>query len=37
MSTAGWDHRTSDTLMDGLTVDAVEAVVHGLWQRLEAR
>lgn len=30
----GFDHRTSDTLMDGLTVDAVEAAIADLWQGL---
>jgi ADP-heptose:LPS heptosyltransferase len=34
MSAPGFDHRTTDTLMDGLTVDAAEAAVRGLWQRL---
>lgn len=29
----GFDHRTSDTLMDTLTVDAAEAAARGLWQR----
>jgi ADP-heptose:LPS heptosyltransferase len=27
----GFDHRTTGTLMDGLTVDAVEAAARGLW------
>ena len=30
----GFDHRTSETLMDGLTVDAVEAAIAELWQGL---
>jgi lipopolysaccharide heptosyltransferase III len=34
MSAPDFDHRTSDTLMDGLSVDAAEAAVRGLWQRL---
>jgi len=34
MSTPGFDYRTTDTLMDGLSVDAAEAAVRGLWQRL---
>jgi len=29
----GFDHRTSGTLMDGLTVDAVEAAARELWAR----
>jgi lipopolysaccharide heptosyltransferase III len=33
MSRADFDHRTSDTLMEGLSVDAAEAAVRGLWQR----
>jgi heptosyltransferase III len=28
----GFDHRTTGTLMDGLTVDAVEAAAHRLWR-----
>jgi len=27
----GFDHRTTDTLMDGLSVDAAEAAAHKLW------
>ena len=27
----GFDHRTTDTLMDGLSVEAVEAAAHQLW------
>jgi ADP-heptose:LPS heptosyltransferase len=27
----GFDHRTTDTLMDGLSVDAAEAAAHRLW------
>ncbi len=34
MSAPDFDHRTSDTLMDGLSVDAAEAAVRGLWHRL---
>jgi heptosyltransferase III len=34
MSAPEFDHRTTDTLMDGLSVDAAEAAVRGLWQRL---
>jgi len=30
----GYDHRTTDTLMDSLTVDAVEAAAAELWQRV---
>lgn len=30
-----YDHRTTDTLMDGLTIDAVETAANGLWQRVE--
>ena len=30
----GFDHRTTDTLMDGLSVDAAEAAAGGLWSRL---
>ena len=29
----GYDHRTTDTLMESLTVDAVAAAVVALWQR----
>jgi hypothetical protein len=28
----GFDHRTTDTLMDGLSVDAAEAAAHKLWR-----
>ena len=28
----GFDHRTTDTLMDGLSVDAAEAAAHQLWR-----
>lgn len=28
----GFDHRTTDTLMDGLSVNAVEAAARGLWR-----
>lgn len=34
---ADFDHRTSDSLMDSLTVDAVETAVHDLWQNIRAR
>ena len=34
MSAPDFDHRTTDTLMDGLSVDAAEAAVRRLWQRL---
>ena len=34
MSEPDFNHRTTDTLMDGLSVDAAEAAVRGLWQRL---
>jgi ADP-heptose:LPS heptosyltransferase len=27
----GFDHRTTDTLMDGLSVDAAEAAARRLW------
>ncbi len=27
----GFDHRTTDTLMDGLSVDAAETAAHRLW------
>jgi ADP-heptose:LPS heptosyltransferase len=30
----GFDHRTTDTLMDSLSVEAVEAAAHALWSRL---
>ena len=29
----GFDHRTTDTLMDSLSVEAVEAAARGLWAR----
>ena len=32
----GYDHRTTGTLMDGLTVDAVEAAARALWARCAA-
>lgn len=35
MGAPGWNHRTSDTLMDGLEVDAVERVTRGLLERVE--
>ncbi len=34
---AGFDHRTTGTLMDGLTVDAAEAAARDLLRRLEQR
>ena len=34
MARPGYDHRTTDTLMDGLTVDAVAAAVADLAERL---
>src|SRR5437763_3752436 len=34
MSAPDFDYRTTDTLMDGLSVDGAEAAVGGLWQRL---
>ena len=30
----GFDHRTTDTLMDSLSVEAVQEAVHLLWQRV---
>lgn len=30
---SGYDHRTTDTLMDSLTVDMAEAVARQLWER----
>ncbi len=30
----GYDHRTTDTLMDSLTVDAAEAAARRLWARV---
>jgi hypothetical protein len=30
----GYDHRTTDTLMDSLSVDAAEAAVMRLWARV---
>ncbi|MEQ8192976.1 MAG: glycosyltransferase family 9 protein [Rhodospirillales bacterium] len=33
----GFDHRTSGTLMDTLSVDAAEAAAHALWQRLAGK
>ena len=32
----GFDHRTTDTLMDGLSVDAAEAAAHRLWRSVES-
>jgi ADP-heptose:LPS heptosyltransferase len=34
MGAPGFDYRTTDTLMDSLSVDAAEAAVRGLWRRL---
>ncbi|HVH73819.1 MAG TPA: glycosyltransferase family 9 protein [Stellaceae bacterium] len=31
----GFDHRTTGTLMDGLTVDAAEAAAYRLWERVQ--
>ena len=31
----GYDHRTTDTLMDGLSVDRAEEAARALWRRLE--
>lgn len=36
VGTPGYDHRTTGTLMDSLTVDAVEAAVRDLWRRAGA-
>ena len=30
----GFDHRTTDTLMDSLSVEAAEAAARRLWQRV---
>ena len=30
----GFDHRTTETLMDGLSVDAAEAAAHRLWRSI---
>jgi heptosyltransferase-3 len=32
----GFDHRTTGTLMDGLSVDAAEAAARRLWQSVES-
>ena len=32
----GFDHRTTDTLMDGLSVDAAEAAARRLWHSIES-
>jgi ADP-heptose:LPS heptosyltransferase len=32
----GFDHRTTDTLMDGLSVDAAEAAARRLWRAVES-
>ena len=34
--TPDYDHRTTDSLMDGLTVDAVEEAASALWRRAQA-
>jgi ADP-heptose:LPS heptosyltransferase len=34
MFTPGFDHRTTDTLMDSLSVDAAEKAAHALWLRV---
>lgn len=34
MSAPDFDYRTTDSLMDSLSVDTAEAAVRGLWQRL---
>jgi heptosyltransferase III len=36
VSAPGYDHRTADTQMDSLTVDAVEAAARRLWSRVAA-
>jgi hypothetical protein len=33
---AGFDHRTTGTLMDGLSVDAAEAAANELWRSVES-
>jgi heptosyltransferase-3 len=37
MFRAGFDHRTTDTLMDSLSVDAVEAAARELWSRAASK
>jgi hypothetical protein len=32
----GFDHRTTDTLMDGLSVDAAEVGARRLWRSIES-
>jgi len=32
----GFDHRTTDTLMDGLSVDAAEHAARRLWRAVES-
>jgi hypothetical protein len=32
----GFDHRTTGTLMDGLSVDAAEAAARRLWRSVES-
>jgi heptosyltransferase III len=34
VGTPGYDHRTTDTLMDSLSIDAAEAAALGLWARV---
>ena len=34
---AGFDHRTTDTLMDTLSVEAAEAAARGLWSRVASK
>jgi hypothetical protein len=34
-SAPGYDHRTTDTLMDGLSVGRAEEAARALWRRLE--
>jgi ADP-heptose:LPS heptosyltransferase len=36
-ATPGFDHRTTDTLMDGLTVDAVDGAARDLFRRTAAQ
>jgi ADP-heptose:LPS heptosyltransferase len=33
----GFDHRTTDTLMDSLSVDAAEAAARALWSRAASK
>ena len=32
-----FDHRTTDTLMDSLSIEAVESSARGLWSRVASR